>query len=827
MDSRWQTWFEEWLKSLLGVEDVAGQGTALHPEAPGAWHPLTLVLFVILAAVFTVMVYLREGAAPLRVKLGLATIRVLLVGLVLFMLTELQLAIQRTRLPYVVALLDTSASMAEVDHYDDPELRAAMRQKLDQAHLGEADRLNLAKALLLSERGKLLADLQQQRKLLLYSFSTSARRRWEPAGSSSGAPVTLSDAQALEQAIRELEPTGEQSRLGDGLKQVLNDLRGTPPAAIILFTDGITTEGETLSEAAVQARKKGIPLFAVGLGSDREERDLALSNLLVDDVVFADDIVSFEFTLHATGVPAVEKTKARLWLPDRSEPLAEVDVTVDPRVPDQQVRIPYRPTLPEGVASQDLEFIVEVAPLAQERQTKNNRLPPRRVQVRRERIGVLLVDSSPRFEFRYLRSLLERDRTISLKTVLQESGPEIVQQEPTALEIFPVSRDQLFSYDVVIFGDVNPAAGYLGSSAPEQLAAFVREKGGGIIFIAGPRFLPVAYGQTPLADLFPIELKGLELPPADRPIREPFPWKLTDLGRASPHLQLGDDPIESAKIWNQLPGGYWLARAPYLKGGAHVLMEHPSENGPDGKPLPVFAMQYVGAGTVLFHATDDTWRWRYRVGDVYFARYWVQAIRFLSRAKLRGANRDVELATDRQLYEPGEPVRVTVKFSETKSAPTGEVSVVLERAQARHKLTLSRNPSHPTVFEGTFREAAPGAYHLWLAAPTVPGQRPTFDFVVNAPKSERQRLPLDRVELVRSTSTGQALDPNGKALAPGSRRYYDFRTASRLASDLPPGLPVPDRSDPPIQLWNWWPVLLAFLSLLILEWLLRKRAGLL
>ena len=39
-------------------------------------------------------------------------------------------------------------------------------------------------------------------------------------------------------------------------------------------------------------------------------------------------------------------------------------------------------------------------------------------------------------------------------------------------------------------------------------------------------------------------------------------------------------------------------------------------------------------GKVWFHATDSTWRWRIGVGDVYFARYWVQTIRYLARGKL-------------------------------------------------------------------------------------------------------------------------------------------------------------------------------------------------
>ena len=48
--------------------------------------------------------------------------------------------------------------------------------------------------------------------------------------------------------IRQLEPSGESTRLGQGVRSILNDLRGTPPSAIVLFTDGVNTEGESLAE---------------------------------------------------------------------------------------------------------------------------------------------------------------------------------------------------------------------------------------------------------------------------------------------------------------------------------------------------------------------------------------------------------------------------------------------------------------------------------------------------------------------------------------------------------------------------------------------------
>ena len=58
-----------------------------------------------------------------------------------------------------------------------------------------------------------------------------------------------------------LEAEGSQSRLGDGVRQVLTELRGAPPSAIVLLSDGQTTEGEPLSKAPSWPQRKGVPLL--------------------------------------------------------------------------------------------------------------------------------------------------------------------------------------------------------------------------------------------------------------------------------------------------------------------------------------------------------------------------------------------------------------------------------------------------------------------------------------------------------------------------------------------------------------------------------------
>ena len=56
-------------------------------------------------------------------------------------------------------------------------------------------------------------------------------------------------------------------------------------------------------------------------------------------------------------------------------------------------------------------------------------------------------------------------------------------------------------------------------------------------------------------------------------------------------------------------------------------------------------------------------------------------------------------------------------------------------------------------------------------------------------------------------------------------QHFTLATASQLLESLPRGRQVPIEALPPIELWNRWPLLLAFVALLVGEWLLRKRQG--
>jgi hypothetical protein len=777
--------------------------TSIQPAWPLAPGIVTLVMLTICAVVF--IVYWRESPSASRPwKVLLAAIRTCLAGIIVVMLLGWVAQQYSTDMPDLIIVLDDSASMNTVDTYDDTALAAEVKRRLAQSKLDEPTRLNLAKALLMGEKNDLLSELGRRYNIRCYLAGGSAR------------PFT-EDSSAVNAEIKTVAANQTVSRLGDCLREVLQLQRGRATAAIILLTDGAVTDGRSLTDAAQFARRHSVPLFMVGLGSDRPPRDLRLTDLLADEAAFVGDMLNFDVKLTVEGYTGT--AKLRLSRAGEATALAEQTVSLDSGETQQTVRLSHRAEQPGS-----FEYVVEVVAREGEANIQNNRLS-RKVVVREETIRVLLVQAYPSYEFRFLKQMLLRElnaqqppegKAAGFRTVLQEADLAYGDTDKTAERAFPASRDELFEYDVLIFGDVNPAL--LSPSIMNNIYEFVTVRGGGLIFIAGPRYTPLAYRDTPLAALLPMSIDAVNVPGPEAIVSDSFRPRLSPLGRSSPMMQLADTPAANEKLWREdLAPLRWFATVTEIRPGVRVLAEHPMLKGSRGMPLPIICLQFVGAGKIVFHATDETHRWRFRVGDAYFARYWIQTIRYLSRSKLLSGDRAVELSLDREEYRRGDEVNVRVRFLDDRSAPAkddGVLVVVEQEGGERRTVTLHRHASERGVFEGSAGPLADGNYRVWLAEPVSGSQPPSRAFTVVAPPGELARLQMDAAELREAAKIS-------------SGKFYTIATAGKMISDLPRGRPLRIESLPPQPIWNAPLLVGLFVTLLGFEWLMRKRLGLL
>jgi hypothetical protein len=348
----------------------------------------------------------------------------------------------------------------------------------------------------------------------------------------------------------------------------------------------------------------------------------------------------------------------------------------------------------------------------------------------------------------------------------------------------------------------------------ENVVAFVTERGGGMVFIAGPSYTPLAFRDTPLASLLPIDLTTASVPAASDALTESFPVKLTPSGLLSPHLQLGEAPEDTPGIWQTLPPLHWVLTAPDLRSAARVLAIDPTRTTTRGENVPVVVMQFAGAGKVVLHTTDETFRWsRYPGNEQIYARYWLQTLRYLSRAKLLSSDQPAEITTDREQYRRGDIVRLRVRFFDERQAPTDDagVMVVVQRSGGRkQQVTLQRDNTRRGLFQGTVSGLGDGQYRVWLA--TAGEQAAPRYFTIAAPPGEQAKIAMDSAELKEAAKISRG-------------KFYTAETAQRLGNDLPRGRRVTIESLPPRSIWNSSFIVGTFVMLLTLEWLLRKRVG--
>lgn len=813
------------IESALGVPAAgAGEGTRWRLEFMPflTGQPSTDRWLVIaaggLAILVGVLIYRRE-LTRLRngwwIALPLIGLRSALVLLTLVMLLpQVRMVFERDGWPDLVLLIDDSQSMSQVDDYQDPAIKAKTAELQRVTALSTPQRLALAQALVTRSNAAWLNTLlERQARIHVFHCSSRVEKIAELDGNG--------DRETGINVVNSLRPTGPSSALGSAVRTVLQEFRGSTLAGIIMFTDGIANQGDGLIQSAQHAARAGVPLYFIGLGDALEPRDLLLHDLQVEDAVSVQDRLVFDVRLTAQGGLHARRVPVTLYerLGEQLKLLAREDVAIDPNGRPVRVKLMHTPA-----SAGDREYVLDVPLQPDETDSSNNRLV-RRVHVSEfTRTRVLYIEGYPRYEYRFLKTLLEREsasnpalKTIDLKVLLTDADPDFSKVDRSAIDAMPATREELYKqFDLVILGDVDPKNPKLGEKHLQWLADFVREKGGGLLTIAGEQFMPHAYRDSPISDVLSVEVASSTAPEI-RDRSESYRVQLTPAGRMHPIFRLTPDEVDNQAIWDRLTPVYWSATAFKPKPAAEVLAVRPAAS--QQAALPLVVQQFVGLGRSMYFGFDETWRWRLREDEGRYNQFWMQVVRFLARSRVGRT----ELRTDKQTpYRQSEPIRVIVRFPDDAPPPGADVPIqvmaehVAENGEINSQtITLAKMQGSRASYEAIVTRTEVGQYKFWLQSPIKGAVKPQVTVRVLPPSGEMDLLRMNRVDMERA-----ALVSRG--------RYYSLADADQLPAELPPLPRVPlNQPHPPWNVWNQ-PVIFALaVTLLGTEWLLRKRRQLL
>ena len=646
----------------------------------------------------------------------------------------------------------------------------------------------------------------------------------------------------------EAEGWDQATDLANAMSTVLEQVPPDNLAGVVMVTDGRHNRPTRVEDVARRFGILDAPVGIVAMGSEKPPRDAAILEVRSPDAIYLGDRLRVTTRVKFDGYRG---RKAKLRLLQGGELLEEREIQIPQDHHREEVRFRHVPES-GGVGA----YTVELDPLQGERFDNNNSWSFE-TAVTDARTNVLIVDSHPRWEFRYLRNLFYgRDKSIHLQYVLL--NPDTITGQ--RLEPIPASAAREFGdaqatelpeneaewrkFDVIILGDIAPDA--LDEGTWKVIESCVSERAALLVTIAGPRHMPHAFESETARALFPVVYTPSRRTYFGSGMR-PFRLILTAEGRNHAVTAQSDSRLENERLWGEFPEIRWRHPVDGVKDGANILVVASSGDEEDGdidneaalndalarlaarreeeRKNAVLVAQQVGNGKVAMLLSDRTWRLREGVGDVYHHRFWGQLVRWGAGPNLRSGTAKVRLGSDNLSYTGDDKLHITARLWDENKNPVEDKSLKAEVWLGEDRITTvplayreGSNGLHEAT-AGPFPKS--GRYEIRLVGKKAKRllQEDGADVVVTGFRVVGAMSPVELSE----TTLNRPLLNTVAELSGG--RVVDPDEVGSLASLFLTGDETKEELRE-TRLWDHWLLLILFCGLLTSEWVIRRGSGL-
>ncbi len=792
----------DFLNAIFGLGGQGPDGQPLGfgtPDAqPGFTHawPAWAIVLVVLCIVVVVWWSYRAipGSRTLRGLLAACRTLLLVALFVLALGPKIEQTIIETEPDWVMVLLDRSASMNTPDA---GKSQIAREQQLMQ---------------MLGAAGDDWDGLQDEKRVVWLGFDERVRVLGE-----GGVP----DAQAMGDAM------GLGTDLDAALRGALQQSAARPISAIVLASDGRSTRAID-PELIDSLSERQIPVVSVPLGSAEPVRDLAIARVEHPDAVFADDLVPVRVQLGANGIVADDLQRRPVYVElvdhESGRVLDRMRVSTE-HLPDDNttgeaitlMHTPERDASERG-GREDRRLGIRIVSDAQSNDlNQENDTSSIELRIVQRPMRVLYIDGYPRWEQRYLKNLLLRERSIVSSTLLLSASRRYIQEGDELIASIPATLEEWEPFDVVILGDVR--AELFSQQQLESLREHIRERGAGIMWVAGPSSVPDGYLGTPLDSLLPMraDAGGSQSTTRvwDDEVTVSGSIEATRLGV----LRLSDDRTrwlerlsDPSTGWSKLRWALQLDETGF-KPGVSVLAHATSVETQQTAPL-VTMMRY-GAGSSIFVGTDEIWRWRYGRGEDLPERFWLPMIRSLGRGTVARRAAPAQLVMSPQNPLINQATQITLRVFDQQ-----RIDALPERVRVRVASLADRGEPAEVELVGT-GDTRSGTW--------IPARAGSFELSPLGLDAQMSQI-AQRAQVFDRADERRQLDTDFATLSTLAQATGGWVSMPAEFAQIPSQLPNRARtiSSPPrrASLWDRPIVLIVLIVLVSIEWIGRRIARL-
>jgi uncharacterized membrane protein len=640
---------------------------------------------------------------------------------------------------------------------------------------------------------------------------------------------------------RTLEPTEDATRLLEALDRLPGHFSDGPPAGVVIFSDGRTSETAGFEEVAAGYKRLGVPLHVFAVG-DRVAGDVAVQDVIAPRDAPPGTRVPVRVVVRSHGYQGRRaEVRIRSLADPRRRPLAALPITLAEGVQTHELLLEHDPTAGRLVA--------EVPPLDGEAILENNRLAFQ-VGARKPKVRVIYMEGTPNNEYRWIHEALVEDPNIeclSMEVNNQYAARPALYRVNDPSRGYPTTREELFGYDVVICSDISRMA-----FTQEQLdwtVELVHKRGGGFAMVGGNTSFGAGFWDKTVWDgLIPVDMGGS----SNSPTRGTG-WGISFYARVPkeaerhPIWRIVDDPVKNRQVVDRMPPFTGTNLIERLKPAATPLAYTDRAIGQVGV-MPAFACETFGKGRTFAMAPDSTKDWGTfferdwgEGGDNrYFRKFWRNVVTWLAENS-PGGSRRLRVETDKVIYRPGQPIQVGARAYDDNLEETSRYRLV-----ARLVPPAARAPGAAPPPTAALQEAAlaprPGD-HLYEGVLATPPLR-DVPVPANNPLAGLRLLSLDvaaydgdrvaaraalEVQVLDNPEEFQDPQPDPARLEQlardsGGRVLHSGEELAQLLGTYgtAPGEVVVQK----VPLWDHAALWALLLALLAAEWVLRRWWGL-
>jgi hypothetical protein len=733
-------------------------------------YPLLLIL---LAVAFTFFIY-RITTPPVAnwLRRSLAVLRTFALALALLLLFEpvFTFGLQRIQKPTVAVLVDRSASMTLAD-----------------SAIVRADLVRQALSL------PWVQDLEKRAEIAGFSFSDSLRRM----------------------NLDTLSPkafNGDGSDLGGALLAAKKTLAARHLAAAIMLTDGAQNMGESPGRVAEQF---GVPIITVGIGSSQGARDVQLSDVVTNEIAYAETQLPVEVSVSSLGYAG---RRVRLRIIEESAGVDTARLSAQKASHEQEIVLPADNTqmttrfnlVPHKLGLN--RYVAQIDTLAGELTKANNRRTFY-ARVLKNKLKLWVFAGAPSPDYVFLKRTLEQDKNFQIQGFVQKPDGNFYDTSAAEL-IAALARLRREETDGNLDGVI--MADFPRRDSERRLLEVLSQQ------LAKNR-LPLLFLSGPGVDLTSLwqfrSVLPLAAPPA--PTNDHLVYLQPELaGLSHPLTRFAETPEDNRRLWQELPPLFSNLYNIQPLAGSQVLAAIGNPDAPSTKPAS-------RAGTILAHKSAERktvaifahglWRWHLLMqgvgkAPVAYETLIRNAVRWMVTAE---DAKLVRLTSNKEIYRGGEAIELSAQIYHEDYRPRAGAQVRVQLSGPQFSQEVILQDAGDGLYRATLQVLGGGEYHFRGIAEQN-GQKIGEDggrFTVEPFSLEFLNTRLNEPLLRQmAQATGGAYGP------PDSLASFVARLPLNSLSRR-------DTFD--IALWGRTPVLLVLLLVLGTEWFVRKRQGML